>query len=263
MRTTILLALTLAACKGDDTPTDTDTPATDTDVVDTDEPLDTDEPVDTDLPPTPECDHPAFTGPTPNAWHDFQAGAEDLTASGGVTFVAGRIGQGVALDGTGHLDGEATWNPSEMTWAGWIRVDALPDTNVVVANLRHGGQVSYSGWVVVIDPDGLPFFVTQGGGSSTEISTYGTTTFTVGTWHHLAATFASGVARIYVDGLEQGSTVVPNTELTEGTTGYVLGHHAHNQSQFVTGALDEVGYWTVALSAAEITDLVASGTCTE
>ncbi len=89
-------------------------------------------------------------------------------------------------------------------------------------------------------------------------STYTTKTLTDNVWHHVGITFKNGVIRMYIDGVQVGTTdhSATATYLTcsnVGTTWHLAGYTA-NSENFI-GALSDFRIYTIALSADDIKEL--------
>jgi len=92
---------------------------------------------------------------------------------------------------------------------------------------------------------------------------------TVGDWSMVSlvynGTVAAGAAKIYINGVEQGTThdtgfsaASPN-QADEGVDSHMGYDIMVNDGQFFNGMLDEVSFWNRTLSASEITDLYNNG----
>jgi len=74
--------------------------------------------------------------------------------------------------------------------------------------------------------------------------------------HHLAATYdaASGVKSIYLDGIEHASTVTSGPISAAGSAPVILGNLTPSGPAGFAGNLDEVAFWSRALSHEEVAD---------
>jgi hypothetical protein len=70
-------------------------------------------------------------------------------------------------------------------------------------------------------------------------------------WHHIAGVRAGNVIRIYVDGLLQGETPLEMAMNLSNAAPMVLGARS-NQVAYLEGMLDELRFWSVALSEQQI-----------
>jgi len=74
---------------------------------------------------------------------------------------------------------------------------------------------------------------------------------TAGTWHHVAATFGAGTAKLYLDGalVDTGTSA----KQTSGTSTFYLGYG--DKAPWLNGSLDEAGYFPTALSAGHVREI--------
>lgn len=89
---------------------------------------------------------------------------------------------------------------------------------------------------------------------------------TVGTngWHHIAATFDRGQARIYVDGAPDGSKTMSLSSIMNDAQPLIFGGYwnycdTDNFEQKLNGTLDDVRIYNRALTDAEIAQLYFMG----
>jgi len=93
-------------------------------------------------------------------------------------------------------------------------------------------------------------------GNGTTSKTVTTATAVDTNWHHVAATFASGALKIYLDGSLSASATATFTTAGTNTGTFDLGHF--NTSYF-GGSLDEIAIYGTALSATQISDHRSKG----
>ncbi len=94
-------------------------------------------------------------------------------------------------------------------------------------------------------------------GSSTQFRSAGTTTVTTGTWYHACGVYTGSVARIYVNGSQEGSDTTITSSFA--ATGHTIIGAAFWAARldYVNGTLDDVRVYNRALSATEISALAA------
>jgi hypothetical protein len=85
-----------------------------------------------------------------------------------------------------------------------------------------------------------------------------------GNWHQFVFTLTSGVGRIYVDGVLNNSAtpgfIVPlNAAIPMNMGCDIRGLAPGSPANWYNGALDEIGFWTRALSGTEVGQLYNSG----
>ena len=86
-------------------------------------------------------------------------------------------------------------------------------------------------------------------------------TVTDGNWHHAVATQNGSAQALYLDGVSQGTA----SGAAGNYTGYwrigggTFGGWPNYGGSYVSGNIDEVGIWNVALTSAQVTTLYNSG----
>jgi cytoskeletal protein CcmA (bactofilin family) len=80
-----------------------------------------------------------------------------------------------------------------------------------------------------------------------------TTIVTSGTWYHLTGTVDGATLSLYINGVSEGTTTIPNPRRTDvnGNNIY-FASHSKMSTYFLNGILDEVRIWGIARSAVEI-----------
>jgi hypothetical protein len=84
----------------------------------------------------------------------------------------------------------------------------------------------------------------------TEILTSGTN-YADGKWHHAVGTYSSGTIKLYIDGVQYGTTGT-GVAGTTGTTTIAIGWDG-GTSEYFNGKLDEIAIYSVALTQTQVT----------
>jgi hypothetical protein len=176
----------------------------------------------------------------------------------GITYNAsnGKINNGAGFDGSssrialGTFTGLGNTNRSFSLWANATTIsaghrraitfpadDSATDTPVFVADFTTAsGNIGFGG-----NPyDG-----------------YITYSFNTSTWYHVAATITGSTITVYVNGVSVGSAT-NSGGVSTNPIGYI-GRYNGNFGQYFSGAVDEVGIWSRALTAGEIWTLYNRG----
>ena len=146
-----------------------------------------------------------------------------------------------------------------QTVAGWVKVTTIPSTGTSRAPIAAKGTSSAWEWALyVYRNDSTTWYAgasywQQSGSTHNEIG-YSTTTFTTGTWVHVAMTFAPGVAnKLYVN----GSLVATGTTFTgspyDGTRSVQIGRR--EDGKYLNAVIDDVRVYNRVLSASDIEEL--------
>ena len=163
----------------------------------------------------------------------------------------GKIGQGALFNGTTSkiLIANATAY-STVSVSLWFNTSA--GGNMTLFNLNNSGQTQD---LEVTLQSGKLVFDTWNGTTSYAVTSAGT--YNNGAWHHVVAIKNGTTLSAYVDNVSVGSTA--QTAFSVGGTEWSIGVQYYNNNAFLNGDLNEIGLWSKALSAQEITDLYNAG----
>jgi hypothetical protein len=155
---------------------------------------------------------------------------------------------------------------SSFTVATWFKTTGgWSDEGIMVnkgglGSESAGANQNYGLWFTSSDQLQAGFEVT--GGSNRYITS--STNYLDNQWHHAVVTFdnANNIVRLFVDGLQVGTLSTTSNPDNTGTQPLRIGENSQSPlgpDAFV-GQLDEVGVWNRALTNAEITSLMNTGT---
>jgi hypothetical protein len=101
------------------------------------------------------------------------------------------------------------------------------------------------------------FALTNGDTSAPGFSNIYGVTPVVGTWYHLVGVYdkTANTMTFYVNGVSQGSVTAPTTWAATGHTAIGRAQYNAVRTDFVNGAIDDVRFYSRALSAAEVAAL--------
>lgn len=104
----------------------------------------------------------------------------------------------------------------------------------------------------------------RGSNGSTPNHQYSTATPLDGTWHHIAWVVAGDQATLYVDGVADTTGFIwENPYSTSVTTTSLGGIQRASKSHWVTGEIDEVSLWNLALTPADVAALASADNALE
>ena len=172
----------------------------------------------------------------------------------------GKIIQGAGYNGTtSSINAGSSTNlsfTSSFSYAAWVRITSGNTNTNRIIQKTNGSNYSYD------------FDIGAAGGGYLQMDCYlnsvvfysrSSSQYNDGNWHFITAVInpATGI-KLYADGVEVSYSVTQGAFTLSGVTGnqYIGSNGAGN---FVNGAIDEVGIWNVALTAAEVTELYNSG----
>jgi concanavalin A-like lectin/glucanase superfamily protein len=203
------------------------------------------------------------------SWWSGDGNAQDIVGSNngmlqnGATFADGKVGQAFSFNGVNaFVSGDTTTGfplgSSSRTITAWIKAASSGPRDSLIFHYGVGnGAFPPTNFHLLMSGEGRAA-VGNGFGYGLAV---GTTFLGDGQFHFLAGIYegpATNIARIYVDGMEEGSAVI----VTPGTLagGFKIGQElpAANQLPF-HGLIDEVDLYNRALSAAEIQAIFHAG----
>lgn len=197
---------------------------------------------------------------------DDAIGARDLTNNGTTTYAAGKINNGAVFNGTSqyfNLTAGTLGIANAWTIAGWFNSDALTAQDKIFSCRPASGDANEIR-LQIDDTDAtkLAIVAMHSSGSGTGYKVYrGDTELSNSTWYFGAATWDGTNLKLYVNGEEETTTKTVDGTLvmTDTSRPLGIGSLSISASNLWDGMLDEIGYWSRALSSAEISELYNSG----
>lgn len=173
------------------------------------------------------------------------AGSNHGTASGGPTYVAGKIGKAMSFDGVddyvASVSGVSVPASGEFSLSLWMKNTGLTSGAVVAWGSNR-----------FCDRDGTALVCTVDGNSSSGASSNGTYN---GSWHHIVFVVTGNTQVIYRDGVRVGSA----TKVLSTSGGTVRLANRLSSSSFYAGAIDDVRLYSRPLDSSEISSLYSLG----
>jgi len=144
---------------------------------------------------------------------------------------------------------------SAITVAAWVKIASTTAEKKVIAKWSDSaGAFSYLLGIAGAGNDNAQFVVNTG---SNGVAT-GTTSLSVGVWHHLVGTYDGTTVRVYVDGVEEGTaSLTGNISSNTAPVRIGVGSGATSE-QPMDGAVDDPRIYDRVLSAEEIATIFAS-----
>lgn len=199
-----------------------------------------------------------------------QAGTNNGTLRGAVTFVPGQVGQCFSFDGISASvlvpDAPALRFTNAMTIEAWIYPKALGGTPREIVSKYFGGSGNQLSYTTSIDTSGRPYVILSNDGRTTAanvdyVQLISPDTVPTGQWTHFAATYDGASLKLYLNGALEAQTAWTGG-IFPGNAPLVIGE-AYYQSLF-NGMIDEPTVYNRALSADEIQSIygaLVSGKC--
>jgi hypothetical protein len=178
-------------------------------------------------------------------------GNGSVGTNNGATWTTGYLNGALDFDGVSDDAGGTFFVPiaisTQMSISAWVYSDVTPNTADAVVSLA---PVSAASLVNIY--------------SSGKVAAYGDRNLVTATvtppsnqWYHLAYTYDGTTNRIYVNGVDRGSTI--NAPDTNGVLGvFRLGNRARFGGKAFDGRVDDVRVYDYALSAGQVMGLVSN-----
>lgn len=178
---------------------------------------------------------------------DASGNGVSLTNDNGVTFSAGKIGNAANFNGGQRLRSNYQTLPASVSF--WLKANSFS---------------GYKNMFVVSSEVQNPIFLVQGlpgnnfrfyseGGSSLNSSA----SVADNQWHHIVVNATAGQITLYVDGVLD-ATASGNLGSYSSISQFGWGAYPHD-GDFLAGQIDAGGFWSRALTSAEITELYNAG----
>lgn len=194
------------------------------------------------------------------------AGDHQRTSQGvlinGTGFTPGKVGQAFNFDGVDDYilvpDSDALRSPS-ISVEGWFRLSRAPRANNGDDDefLLAAKYLDEAGWNLRLSTDLRPSFRVYSQPSSQSANATSGNQVEINDWVHLAGTYDGTVARIYVNGVEQGSAEMPGG-YTPSSGAMTIGTASWFTGEFLAGMVDELSIYDRALSEATVRGIYAA-----
>lgn len=178
-----------------------------------------------------------------------ELGTNTLTNSG-VTYTAAKINNGAVFNNltTTYLEKTSVAAVTSFSFSFWLKMTSWGAANAIVDKLPGGtgfrvwGGTNWTGLLLTVDGTNWSYVWTP----------------TTGVWYHLVWTYSGGTAYLYKDGNTTPVDTKTGLTLTDGSQTLGFGNRAaHDQK--MDGSLDEVGYWSRAITSSEVSQLYNGG----
>lgn len=186
-----------------------------------------------------------------------QWGFHMATLNGNASLKAGKIGNGLSLDGTtnSYLNIEAgnVKDLTNFTISTWFKLDESQNWSRIFD--FGSGSNTYMFLTNKNGANGNVRFAFKNGGAEEQINS--TVVAQIGVWTHVAVTLNGAVGVLYIDGVEVGrnSAMTVNPSMLGLTTQNYIGKSQFSDP-YLKGTIDDFRIYNKALNASEITALV-------
>lgn len=188
-------------------------------------------------------------------------GSNTLTNVGTATYSAGKLNNGVDLNGSSqYLNGGNVLNLTTGAWtfSAWIKVTTTGSFEFIGGRSESSTTSDWYMRVTNTDKAEIQF---RNGASSNQV--IGSTTVADGNWHHIVGLRNGTNVLLYVDGVLDGSATDNNYNCSNSLDFHLGADSAGALNFKFNGQIDEVGVWSRALSADEVLQIHNSGRANE
>jgi hypothetical protein len=183
----------------------------------------------------------------------------DGSLAGNASFAPGKVGRAFSFDGASYVglpNSASLQVGSQLTMAAWIKPNDVSNNQQIISKWSLApGDFAYE---MGIQPGGAFREDVSGDGTSYNTTVSPGGLLSVGVWKHVAATFAPGVCRLYLDGNLVTTHASSFSSIYPGQVGPVIGV-ANGGLQFFNGLIDEPMVFNQELSAEEIRSIYDAG----
>lgn len=195
------------------------------------------------------------------SWSDFSGNGHNGTGINGVSFTAGKLGNGGSFDGVDDYITADSVNAgltgSGFSFGGWVKPRIVKRASPLSFHSIAGENRN----VIFLSLDGAQKFhywddtPPWGSNQINSVSTYAT-----GTYYHVFVTIdGSNNGKLYINGITEATFTTTFRPASNGKFSIGQEWDGASASDFFDGMIDEVGVWSRALSSAEIATLYNSG----
>ncbi len=188
---------------------------------------------------------------------DASGNGRDAAAFGNISFVDGKYGRALELDGTvyGEVDPQLSeaFTLPVFTVAAWIGDKEVSGHQYV---LCKGGVSANRNYIMNIQ-DATGFFVSGFSDKGGWHAVTSTTNVADGDWHHLVGTYDGKNFRVYVDGVLERDQALAGPPM-ENNVPFRIGRGEGTAYQF-QGLIDEILIANVALDESDIKSIMNQG----
>ena len=211
--------------------------------------------------PTPTRTNTPAPGSGPVHQYVFDGNANDTGSSpangtvNGATFVTGKVGQAVDINGGTQyvsLPAGIVSGMTNCTIAAWVKLDTTATWRRI---FDFGTGTTTNMFLVPTAGTAIRFAITTGG-SGAEQRINGTSALPTGVWKHVAVTISGSTGTLYVDGVQVGqNTAMTLTPASLGNTTLNYIGRSQYADPNLDGQIDQFRIYNRALSAAEVLGL--------
>lgn len=186
--------------------------------------------------------------------HNGPAQSDTVSVNATNSFGAqGTAGQMIQFDGVDdYLNIPDATHPTAYTIEAWVKFNTISAQNVIVRTDASGPSATFTHQLVLNAAGKFAHYTFFG----TSNNVVGTTTVVAGQWYHVAITAQnSGMMRLYVNGVEEGTAQSVSGTLWASGTRWMVGINSNSyegSAGYFNGSMDELRIWNTARTASQI-----------
>lgn len=162
-------------------------------------------------------------------------------------------GNALSLNGSSQYaeSTDAGFNVNTFSLEAWIRPNSASGRQPILSKWNDAGGSNERAYLLEYTPSGnLKLSLSDDGTNFVELSS--TSAIALNQWTHVAVTFDNDTARLYINGLAEGSLAYASN-LHSSTAAFTIGSaEVGGSRQYFDGAIEEIRISSIALSAAQI-----------
>lgn len=191
--------------------------------------------------------------------YDSSGNGRNATLVNGPTWVVGRLGNAVNLDGSNDyvsMPSGIVSSLNDFTIATWVKLDTLSTWSRI---FDIGTGTSVYMFLIPQSGSGVRYAITTGG-SGAEQRINASSALATGVWKHVTVTLSGSTGILYVDGVEVGrnsSMTLKPSSLGNTNLNYI--GRSQYADPYLDGQVDDFRIYNRALSASEIQSLANGG----
>lgn len=180
----------------------------------------------------------------------------------GITFSAGKFGNGVDIENSGGEDNyldiaDASCAnleiASDQTWGAWVKLESYTGNERIMCKYTAGTDKQ----LYVTGTQKFSFYL---GGLTTSVQSISTTTASTGSWFFVVGVYDSSntALQIWVNGVKETEETASGSA-TDTNGAFAIGRRGNADSNYFDGIIDDAFIFNRALTEAEIKALYYGG----
>ncbi len=194
------------------------------------------------------------------------AGTNNGTLAGGVSYAAGEVGTSFNLNGTnGYVSVGSGINPTQFTLSAWIYLTSYNTTNgfsAIITKIHNVPGHYYMNFEFRVESNGRLHLHIPNGSSWPYVES--ATVLSTNQWYFVTGTYDGSIAKLFINGIQDpnqysGSYAQDDSSVQIGARLDLDDGNVVVLDGFFAGKIDEVSIFNRALTSSEISAIYAAG----